>query len=33
VVKSLQKVWAENLGGMTTDEPASNGASRPHKRP
>lgn len=33
VVKSRQNVWAENLGGMTTDEPARSGARRPHTRP
>lgn len=33
VVKSRQKVWAENLGGMTTDEPARSGARRPQTRP
>jgi hypothetical protein len=32
-VKSRQKVWAENLGGMTTDEPARRGARRPQTRP
>ena len=33
VVKSLQNVWAENLGGITTDEPARSGARRPQTRP